>query len=221
MLSQLDTRKSSLNNLGLYIPSVSRLVLTDGHISEIRELGAKFSNLTCLFINGCQLRDLEGIGSISPTLSTVSLQNNLVTDLEPLSLLETLTTLDLRINRISDVEQLDYLRLCPNLEKIWISDNPIVAGKALDQIIELEESMLSTSYSNDQLHTDILVPNPPCEPEAASSSAKSARRRKVDPRSLPRDIRVTTERNNMIPQQPTGQMPVMKRSIRVAYRMRT
>jgi hypothetical protein len=233
MLSDLDTRKTSLNDLGRFIPSVSRLVLTKSFIPDIRQLGAKYSNLTALFLNDCHLVDLEGIGSISSTLATVSFQNNFVVDLEPLSGIWNLTTCDLRNNRIQDTEQLEYLKFCQKLEKIWISDNPFVIDMSSDAITKIEEDLIpapyisSTESSKESLDSstpvlDVILPSPPKSQEGRINPRKprsSRAERFKKPLAISESTEIIASSVAEITPRIPESLPQLKKSIRVAYRL--
>lgn len=231
MLSDLDTRKTSLNDLGLFIPSVSRLVFTKSYIPDFRSIGTKYANLTALFLNDCGLIDLEGIGSISSTLSIVSLQNNQVLDLEPLSAVWNLTTCDLRSNRIQDTEQLEYLKFCQRLEKVWISDNPFVSELSSEAIAQIEKELIPVVYvslSESLSKTEhVLLPSPPKSQEGRINLRKSRSSRTEAARKPPDIIESTSVVGAVMtasvcseiePSLPES-LPPLKKSIRLAYRL--
>lgn len=229
----MNTQETSLNNLGKFIPAVNRLVFTGGNIINIRQLGAKYKNLTCLFLNNCNLTDLDGIGSISPTLSTVSIRKNLVSDLEPLSLLDNLTTLDVRENLIEDPEQLDYLKVCPKLEKVWLSGNEFLRNASIAEIARVEDDLvhnLSATISNGMASTgkaDTMLPVEPSRPAkphppsmgsaSTNSSFRTRRVRRPGEELIAARIMEspTSETISIISVEPTQP----KKSIRVAYRL--
>jgi hypothetical protein len=223
------TKKTSLNDLGLFIPSVSRLVLAKSFIPDIRQLGAKYSNLTALFLNDCSLVDLEGIGSISSSLSIVSLQHNRVHDLEPLSGIWNLTTCDLRSNMIRDAEQLEYLKFCQKLENVWISDNPFVESLSIADVTKIEDELIPTPYvSSTEASTESLaISKPPLLPSPPKSQEGRINPRK--PRSsrmegvkkslvISESTAIIAARATLNPEMPED-LPPLKKSIRLAYRL--
>ncbi|KAI8620990.1 hypothetical protein BC830DRAFT_1096204 [Chytriomyces sp. MP71] len=76
----------------------------------------------------CQLCELDGIGSIAPSLKELYLANNEISDISSIGMLEYLEILDLEGNAIDDLEQIEQLALCPALASLTLQGNPVTGG---------------------------------------------------------------------------------------------
>ena len=71
--------------------------------------------------------DIEDISVLTrlPNLEVVSLSVNQIKSLKSLANKPKLKQLYLRNNKISDFGEIAYLKACPNLEVLWLCENPI------------------------------------------------------------------------------------------------
>lgn len=90
---------------------------------------------------------LEGI-DVLENLDTLTLSNNILTDLQPISGLEKLKILDIQNNRISDLSPLKGLT---NLEVLLIRNNPI---ESIDVIEHLFKGLKTTDFLVDVTFND-------------------------------------------------------------------
>ena len=73
---------------------------------------------------GSNIEDVSIIEEM-PSLEIVSLSVNKIRTLRPFASLENLRELYLRRNLISNLNEIKYLADCPNLNVLWLSENPI------------------------------------------------------------------------------------------------
>jgi hypothetical protein len=84
----VDTKYQSLYDISYYLVNLKSLILDRSYIgNNIRDFGIAFNNLVHLSMNECQLYDLEGISCLS-LLKDISLSDNFIFDVTPLSQLE-------------------------------------------------------------------------------------------------------------------------------------
>ncbi|XP_064020008.1 leucine-rich repeat-containing protein 56 isoform X2 [Pogoniulus pusillus] len=120
---RVDTRDSSLGNLGAYLPSLRELKLNDSLLVTVRDLGTSLSHLQVLWMARCGLTDLDGISSCSSLKLYVAYNN--ISDLSQLPWLDHLEVLDLEGNHIEDINQMQYLGLCGKLRCLTVEGNLI------------------------------------------------------------------------------------------------
>ncbi|KAJ3325779.1 Leucine-rich repeat-containing protein 56 [Blyttiomyces sp. JEL0837] len=121
---KVDTRITSLADLGRSLPALEQLKLNDSFIPSIRDLGVGFGNLRVLWMAKCHLAELDGISSLS-ALKELYLSYNEISDLSSLSMVDGLEVLDLEGNCVHDFSQLEYLSLCQSLTTLTLEGNPV------------------------------------------------------------------------------------------------
>lgn len=102
--------------------------------------------------------DLDDISILSnmPMLEVVSLSVNKIRFLKSFENMQNLKQLSLRKNLISDFNELKYLATCPNLQILWLSENPIsdspnyrsLVIKYLPSLIKLDDVTITDSERN-------------------------------------------------------------------------
>ena len=110
----------------------------------------RLENITKLNLWGNDLDDVS-ILSTMHSLKVISLSVNKIRTLKAFANLENLEELYLRKNLISDMREIKYLKRCPNLKVLWLSDNPIDGErnyrrevlKMLPQLVKLDDVMVS------------------------------------------------------------------------------
>jgi hypothetical protein len=121
---QVNSSYQSLLDLNNFLPNLRELVLDSSTIVSIRDLGVGLRQLTTLSLNDCGLTDLDGIGVLTGLIQ-LSLMDNLIADVAPLAMHENIEDLNLRNNQLSDISIADALSSCPNLHSLQLSLNPI------------------------------------------------------------------------------------------------
>ena len=86
----VNTSEQSLLDVGDLLPNLQSLSLDNSVVLTIRDLGTCLRHLSQLSLNGCGLRDIDGIGAFSG-LRILSLCDNLITDVSPLAMHENIT----------------------------------------------------------------------------------------------------------------------------------
>ncbi|XP_018620938.2 leucine-rich repeat-containing protein 56 [Scleropages formosus] len=122
----VDTRQSTLSNLGSYLPKLVQLKMNGSVIASVRDLGTTFSRLQVLWMARCGLADLDGILAFA-SLKELYVAYNEISDLSHISLLEHLEILDLEGNSVDDLSQVQYLGLCGSLRALTLDGNPMCA----------------------------------------------------------------------------------------------
>ena len=86
--------------------------------------GKKIEKLKRLNLWG---EDLENVDIISEmkNLRIISLSANKISSLKPFEKLVNLKELYLRQNNIKNIDEINYLKACPNLQSLWLEENPI------------------------------------------------------------------------------------------------
>ena len=84
----------------------------------------RIQTITHLNLWGSDLDDIS-ILSKMPMLEVVSLSVNKIRFLKSFENMQNLKQLSLRKNLISDFNELKYLATCPNLQILWLNENPI------------------------------------------------------------------------------------------------
>ncbi|KAI9202969.1 uncharacterized protein BJ171DRAFT_600418 [Polychytrium aggregatum] len=180
---QADVRRTSLSNLGKWIPNIQQLKLNHSYIPTIRDMGVGFSCLSILWMSQCDLVELDGIGSLS-LLKELYLSYNAIQDLSSLSMLDCLEILDLEGNCIDDYDQIENLALCPlqelTLQNNPIFDNPEQTDEPLQRSREQEEyrealyrhkiatTLPDLKLLDDKRITSAEMNHPPCRPGSAN-----------------------------------------------------
>ncbi|KAM6322058.1 leucine-rich repeat-containing protein 56 [Podargus strigoides] len=121
---RVNTRESSLGNLGVYLPNLRELKLNNSFLVSVRDLGTRLSHLRVLWMTCCGLSDLDGISSCSSVKELYIAYNN-ISDLSQLLWLDHLEVLDLEGNNIEDIDQMQYLGLCCKLSRLTLEGNLI------------------------------------------------------------------------------------------------
>ncbi|KAA0724225.1 Leucine-rich repeat-containing protein 56 [Triplophysa tibetana] len=130
----VDARQNSLNDIGVHLPKLKELKMSNSLILSVRDLGTSLSHLQVLWLPRCGLTDLEGI----PCLSSLKicyaaaaaeqelyLAYNNVSELIQLNILEHLELLDLEGNNVSDLFQVWHLGFCEKLRTLSLEGNPV------------------------------------------------------------------------------------------------
>ncbi|KAI7811754.1 putative leucine-rich repeat-containing protein 56 [Triplophysa rosa] len=120
----VDTRQNSLNDIGVHLPKLKELKMSNSLILSVRDLGTSFSHLQVLWLPRCGLTDLEGIPCLS-SLKELYLAYNNVSELVQLKILEHLELLDLEGNNVSDLFQVWHLGFCEKLRTLSLEGNPV------------------------------------------------------------------------------------------------
>jgi Leucine-rich repeat (LRR) protein len=121
----LDLKRTSINQVLDYLPSLRQLVLTtDGPMTSVRDLGVNVKNLTMVSVSNCGLKDLDGISSLA-SIVDLRLSYNNIDDLTPLALHDTLEILDLSHNLLGEIVSCEILGTCRRLVSLDLRDNPV------------------------------------------------------------------------------------------------
>eukprot|EP00613_Pedinella_sp_CCMP2098_P053054 CAMPEP_0171896328 /NCGR_PEP_ID=MMETSP0992-20121227/47515_1 /TAXON_ID=483369 /ORGANISM="non described non described, Strain CCMP2098" /LENGTH=924 /DNA_ID=CAMNT_0012524325 /DNA_START=89 /DNA_END=2861 /DNA_ORIENTATION=- len=115
-------RQQGAEALGWLLPSLHTLVLDGSCLSSLRDLGTDLKGLTSLSLTDAGLEELDGISAL-PSLRSLKLRNNRVNDLTPLCMHESLQVLDLSYNLVSDLDSLAMLGTCPKLYSLDLRGN--------------------------------------------------------------------------------------------------
>ncbi|XP_056596198.1 leucine-rich repeat-containing protein 56 isoform X2 [Triplophysa dalaica] len=120
----VDARQNSLNDIGVHLPKLKELKMSNSLILSVRDLGTSLSHLQVLWLPRCGLTDLEGIPCLS-SLKELYLAYNNVSELIQLNILEHLELLDLEGNNVSDLFQVWHLGFCEKLRTLSLEGNPV------------------------------------------------------------------------------------------------
>jgi hypothetical protein len=123
---QLDSVVQNVDSLGMHLPRLRHLRLSNSSIISIRELGTALSNLEVLWMSRCGLQEIDGITVISE-LQELYLPFNDIADVSQLKWLDGLSVLDLEGNALSTLEDVDELRGCHQLRDLTLQGNPVCA----------------------------------------------------------------------------------------------
>lgn len=112
----------------------------------------RIQTITHLNLWGSDLDDIS-ILSKMPMLEVVSLSVNKIRFLKSFENMQNLKQLSLRKNLISDFNELKYLATCPNLQILWLNENPIsdspnyrsLVIKYLPSLIKLDDITITDS----------------------------------------------------------------------------
>ena len=85
----VNTNVQSFDNLGEILPVIQVLILDNSVIVSIRDLGTSLSHITTLSLNNCGITELDGISSFI-NLKYLSLRDNQISDVCGLAMLENL-----------------------------------------------------------------------------------------------------------------------------------
>lgn len=85
----IDTSKQSVYDLHVFLPNLQHLVLDNSTITSVRDLGIGLRFLTSLSLSNCSLIDIDGIGVLTGLLD-LCLSDNEITDVTPLAMHENL-----------------------------------------------------------------------------------------------------------------------------------
>ncbi len=121
---ELDAEEQRVEAIGEFLPNLESLKLNNSVIPCVRDLGVKFENVKFLWLNRCQLVELDGIGCL-PVLEELYVAFNEISELAPLQFHETLQVLDLEGNQVKDLSEIENLQSCYMLSELSIEDNPI------------------------------------------------------------------------------------------------
>lgn len=130
----VDTSEQTLGDLGVRLPGLDQLKLSNSNISTLRDLGTALQNLRVLWIARSGLQELEGVGAFGQ-LTELYLAFNSIHDLSPLMDIEHLQVLDLESNAIDDVAQVQYLCSCTELRTLTLEGNPIADADDYREIV--------------------------------------------------------------------------------------
>lgn len=121
---QLDTVVQNIDSLGVCLPRLRHLRLSNSSIMSIRELGIGLDHLEVLWMSRCGLQELDGI-AIIPALQELYLPFNDIADVSQLKWLECLSVLDLEGNALNSFDELEELMRCHQLRDLTLVGNPI------------------------------------------------------------------------------------------------
>lgn len=147
---KINTNNQSILSIPDFLPNLQSLVLDYSILASIRDLGVDLRNLLSISLNHCSLSDLDGIGVLLG-LQDLSLCDNFLIDLSPLSMHENIQTLNMSGNNLSDLSLCDSLSTCSNLRSLFLTRNPIAKAPNYRLIIA---SMISTLCKLDGLPVD-------------------------------------------------------------------
>lgn len=112
-----------LNQFGQFLPSLMLLKLNNSNIITMNNLGTSFTQLICLQMNRCFLRDLSGIICLQ-YLKILDVKCNQISDLIELEM-SNLEKINLNSNLIDDFDNLTFLSGMDDLEWVNLANNPI------------------------------------------------------------------------------------------------
>lgn len=133
---RLNAHDVSLFHLGSKLPSLQELSLVQqSELPSIRCLGSVFPNVKRLHVSCSALQSLEGIHSL-PKLRELHASHNRIDEVSPLAgCAEQLRVLDLSYNCINEADELAFLAMCPRLEKLVLTGNPVTSYDAYRDIV--------------------------------------------------------------------------------------
>lgn len=100
----VDTSEQTLGDLGLRLPRLEQLRLSNSNVQTLRDLGTAMGSLRVLWLAQSCLQELEGVGAFG-SLTELYVAFNSISDLSPLMNTERLQVLDLEANAIKDPAQ--------------------------------------------------------------------------------------------------------------------
>ncbi|OHS94204.1 Protein C21orf2 [Tritrichomonas foetus] len=83
---------------------------------------------------GLKLVDISIVEKL-PNVETIALSVNEIKTLKPFSHCKNLRELFLRKNQIPSISEINYLKDLPNLQTLWLTDNPITQEKGYRNIV--------------------------------------------------------------------------------------
>ena len=123
----VDTSEQTLGDLGVRLPNIEQLRLSNSNITTLRDLGTALGKLRVMWLARSGLQELEGIGAFG-MLAELYVAFNGISDISPLTDMEQLQVLDLEANAIADPAQVQYLCDCTELHALTLEGNPIAEG---------------------------------------------------------------------------------------------
>jgi Leucine-rich repeat (LRR) protein len=126
---RVDTSCHNLQVTGEILSGLESLRMSDSIIRCFRDLGTSFRFVRFLYLQRCELTEVQGIQAFH-NLEELYLSHNSIDDLFDLSFLEHLAVLDLEGNNVAQVDQLYYLKRCKSLQNLNLADNPVTKEAA-------------------------------------------------------------------------------------------
>ena len=117
-----------LNQFGKFLPSLQLLKLNNSNILSFNNVGTSFTNIKCLQMKHCHLKDLEGLICLQ-NLEILDVEGNDIDDLVDIDMCESIKELNVKENKISEEDNLSYVAGLINLEYFDIRFNPISEKK--------------------------------------------------------------------------------------------
>ena len=117
-----------LNQFGKFLPSLQLLKLNNSNILSFNNIGTNFTNIKCLQMKNCHLKDLDGLICLQ-NLEILDLEKNDIDDLVDIDMCENIKELNVKENKISEEDNLSYIAGLINLEYLDIRFNPISQNK--------------------------------------------------------------------------------------------
>lgn len=121
---RMSSARQSLDGLCELLPHLTELKLDGSEVGSIRDLGRSASQLKVLWLSGCGLRDLGGIGAMED-LRELYAPFNSVADVSPLHMHPSLEVVDLDENKVASVGAIDFLASLKRLRKLHLQGNPV------------------------------------------------------------------------------------------------
>ncbi len=91
--------------------------------------GKSIENLEVLSLARNQIKRIQGLDEVGPTLKELWLSHNLIEKLEGLQSCVKLTTLYISHNKIKSLDEVAKLSQLPSLKELLIADNPVYGDK--------------------------------------------------------------------------------------------
>ncbi|CAI7995442.1 Leucine-rich repeat-containing protein 56 [Geodia barretti] len=129
----VNTQTSSLGNFGGSVPSLEELRCVESVVPCLRDLGTRLGRLKVLWLPRCELRDLDGLPSLT-CLQELYISHNEVRDVSLAAMLPDLRVLDVESNHLSEEDQLGFLGLCTQLSSLTLTGNPLALILSSQQV---------------------------------------------------------------------------------------
>ena len=124
-----------LNQFATYLPSLKILKLNNSNILSINNIGTNFTNILCLQMKNCHLKDINGIICMQK-LEIIDFEENQISDLTDIDMCSELKKINLKNNKISDSDNLTFLSNLDNLNYLDLRENPICENEKFKDLIE-------------------------------------------------------------------------------------
>jgi len=150
---RVDTSQHNLQATGEVLCSLEYLKLSDSIIRCFRDIGTSFRNVRVLWLNRCELKEVQGIQAFEH-LEELYMAYNDVDELFDIGFLEQLEVLDMEGNNLKSLDQLYYLRRCTHLKAVNLKCNPVQKEisyysklqENVPNLLELDEEALSPEF---------------------------------------------------------------------------